>query len=67
MLRDKRVVRFNGAVMETEMGIMTAELVIAPAPPKIKKGTSDPLRDRREHYELQLGRPVSDQELEYLP
>ena len=68
LLREKHVVRFNGHIPWDESTFLSTELVLAPPPAKQpKKGEIDPLKARREHYELQLGRPVSDRELELLP
>jgi hypothetical protein len=43
------------------------EILLGAEPVKLEKAERDPLAMRRSFYEEQLGRPVSDQELEKLP
>lgn len=68
MLQTKRLVRATVPIEISPGNVGHIELLFAPPPPpKAKKGDRDPLKERREHYELSLGRPVSDKELELLP
>ncbi len=69
LLREKRVPRYSGPVELPDGTFMNVEILVAPPEARGtgKKKSPDPLKSRREHYELQLGRPVSDAELDMLP
>lgn len=63
-MRETGILKYTGHGLEILLG---PEPVPAEKKEAAAKKGSDELRARREHYELQLGRIVSDQELAMLP
>jgi hypothetical protein len=62
-MRELGILKYQGHGIEVLLGPEP----IPPEDKKKKKEPDDVMLERRRHYELQLGRAVSDQELKYLP
>lgn len=59
LMRDKGVMR---------MIVGPLDVFLGPVPAKPgQEPKKDPQAERRAHYEMQLGRPISDEDLKHLP